>query len=249
MRAVRTPKGTLSVVALLVASQMLVGCAATRGRRFTEPEKSGFLGDYSELKKNPEFPAALVYIKPGVQWSRYDSIDIESAGLWVSDSTKNISREDQQHLTDVLYSKMAKDLGDVFKLSNQPGPNTLVLRVALTQAQGAKVPLRVVSTVVPQLRLPTAVLGLGTDTAFTVGSATVEMEVLDSVTNQRLAAGVDNRAGTKVLFAKRTFQTWGDVEAACDRWASRIAYQLARVGVQRKPGVAMPEEPSESRSF
>ncbi len=248
MTTTRKQKGMMALVVVLAASTLVTGCAATRGRR-DEPEKSGFLGDYSQLKENPEYPAALVYIEPGVQWPQYNSIKLESAGLWVNDSTKNLSAEDQQHLTDTLYSKMSEDLGKVFTLTNQPGPNTIVLRVALTQAQGAKVGLRVVTTAVPQLRTAGAIVGLGGDTATTVGSATVEVEILDSVTNQRLAAGVDERAGTKVLFAKRTYQTWGDVEAACDRWSSRIAWQLARVGVQRKPGVPMPEEPSESRSF
>ena len=249
MRTMSVRKGVLALVALVAASPMVTGCAATRGRHFQQPEQSGFLRDYSQLKKNPDYPAALVYIAPGVQWSRFNAIQLDSAGLWVNEGTKSISPEDQQRLTDTLYTKMSEDLGKVFTLTNQPGPSTLRLRVALTQAQGAKVPVRVVSTVVPQLRTASALLGLGTDTAATVGSATVEMEILDSVTNQRLAAGVDNRAGTKVLFAKRTFQTWGDVEAACDRWSSRIAWQLARAGVQRKPGAAMPEEPAESRSF
>jgi uncharacterized protein DUF3313 len=248
MRTMSVRTGTVSAVAVLVACQLVTGCAATRGRR-GEPEQSGFLRDYSQLKENPDYPAALVYIAPGVQWSRYNAIHLESAGLWVSEATKGISPEDQQHLTDTLYKKMYDDLSKVFTLTDQPGPNTLRLRVALTQAQGAKVAVRVVTTVIPQLRMAGGVVGLAGDTATTVGSATVEMEILDSVTNQRLAAGVDNRAGTKVLFAKRSYQTWGDVEAACDRWSSRVAWQLARVGVQRKPGAAMPEEPSESRSF
>jgi hypothetical protein len=64
-----------------------------------------------------------------------------------------------------------------------------------------------------------------------------------------LAAAVDDRAGTKVLFAKRAYQTWGDVDAACQYWSKRVAWQLARQGVQRRAGVAMPDEPSESRSF
>ncbi len=248
MKTSTNRKAILCVGTLLVASQ-LAACAATRGRYFQEPEPSGFLRDYSQLVEHPDFPAARVYLLPSVQWSRYDAIELDSAGLWVNEETKSLSAEDQKLLTDTLYTKMSAELGKVFRLTDAPGPNTLRLRVALTQAQGAKVAMRVVSTIVPQLRAATGLLGLGSDTAFTVGSATVEMEVLDSVTNQRLAAGVDSRAGTKVLFAKRTFQTWGDVEAACDRWSSRIAWQLARLGVQRKQGVAMPEEPSESRSF
>ena len=101
----------------------------------------------------------------------------------------------------------------------------------------------------PWLRMAGALVGLGADTATTVGSATVEVEMLDPVTNQRLAAAVDDRAGTKVLFAKRAYSTWGDVGAACEYWSKRVAWQLARQGVQRKAGVGMPEEPTESRTI
>jgi hypothetical protein len=91
-----------------------------------------------------------------------------------------------------------------------------------------------------------SVIGLSADTATMVGSATVEMEALDPVTGQQLAAGVDSRAGTKVLFAKRAYQTWGDVAAACQYWSERIAFQLARLGVQRLPGAPFPPLPSET---
>lgn len=71
---------------------MVAGCTATRGRRGT-PEESGFLGNYAQLQKSPDDPAALVYVRPGVQWSSYDSIQLASVGLWVSKETKNLSAE------------------------------------------------------------------------------------------------------------------------------------------------------------
>jgi len=244
-----TKRGGKLVLAVLIAAPMVVGgCAATRGRRGA-PESSGFLKDYSELAENPDFPASRVYIRPGVAWSSYNAIQIDSVGLWVNQETASLSPEDQQMLTDTLYSSLNTELSKYFRLTNQAGPNTLRLRAALTQAQGARVALRVVTTVIPQLRIAGGLIGLAGDTATTVGSATVEMEVLDSVSNERLAAGVDQRAGTKVLFAKRAYSTWGDVQAACEYWAKRITWQLARIGVQRKPGVAMPEEPTQSRTI
>ena len=93
-----------------------------------------------------------------------------------------------------------------------------------------------------------SLVGLGGDTASTVGSATVEMEALDPISYERLAAAVDQRAGTKVLFAKRAYETWGDVQAACDYWVKRLAWRLAEFGVQLKPGAQKPEEPKEGRS-
>ncbi len=239
---------TLALAAQIAAPLLVSACTATTGRRGT-PEESGFLGDYSQLAAVEGYPAARIYIRPGVQWSRYNSIQLDSVGLYADASTAGLSPEDQQMLTDTLYKSLYEDLSKYFVVVNQASPNTLRLRVALTQVSGAKPVLRTVTTVVPQLRMLGGVIGLAGDTAATVGSATVEMELLDSVTNQRLAAGVDDRKGTKVLFAKRAYSTWGDVQAACGYWSDRIAWQLARHGVTRKPGVPMPEEPKESRTI
>ena len=149
----------------------------------------------------------------------------------------------------MLYNTMASALAQHLTLASQPGLDTLRLRVALTQAQGAKVGLRTATTVIPQMRLLGTVGGLAADTASTVGSATIEMEAQDSVTGERLAAAVDERAGTKVLFAKRAYTEWGDVQAAVDYWSQRFAWHLGRQGVQLKPGASMPEKPKEARSF
>jgi hypothetical protein len=237
----------LTLATVIAVTLAMTACAPTRGLRGA-PEESGFLGGYSQIQENPDYPAARVYVRPGVQWSNYNAVQIDSVGLW-GDVSNNISPEDQQMLTDVLYNSLREDLSKYFMIVNQPGRNTLRLRVALTQVQAAKPVLRTITTVVPQLRVLTTIVGLSANVAATVGSATVEMEVLDSSTNQRLAAAVDDRAGTKVLFAKRAYTSWGDVQAACTYWAERIAWQLARHGVQRLPGVAMPEEPQPSRTI
>jgi hypothetical protein len=226
----------------------LTGCAATRGRRGA-PEQSGFLGNYSALEKNPAYPAALVYVKPGVQWSRYNAIQLESAGLYLTESTSKLSPQDQERLAGDLYTTLHDELDKYFVLAAGPGPSTLRLRAALTQAQGANVAARVVTTVIPQLRMLSTIGGLATDTAATVGTATGEIELVDSTTGERLVAAVDERAGTKALFAGRAYTTWGDVQAAVNYWSKRISWQLARAGVQLKPGVTMPSEPEPERSL
>jgi hypothetical protein len=233
---------------VLVVSLALAGCAATRGRRGI-PDPSGFLGDYSQLEANDDYPAAEVYIAPDADWSSFDAVNLDSVTLWKSEETGKLSDEERQMLTDTLFTKLHEQLSQYFQMSTTPGPTTVRVRAALTQAKGAKVVIRSVTTIIPQLRLLGTIVGLSADTATMVGSATVEVEILDSVTNRRLAAAVDARAGTKVIFAKRSYKTWGDVDAACEYWAKRIAWQLAKHGVQLKEGVEMPEEPSESRSF
>ena len=106
--------GRLHLVAALAAVSLLSsGCTATRARRGT-PEESGFLRNYSQLAENPDYPAALVYVRPGVPWSRYDSIILDSAGLWITDETKGLSAEDQQMLTDKDCSVILCLAGSLF---------------------------------------------------------------------------------------------------------------------------------------
>jgi len=212
-----------------------LGCAAVRGRR-AEPELTGFLGDYSRLEPIGELEGRLAYVRADAQWDRYDAIELDSVTLWATDANVRLSAEEQQMLTDLLFDALADELGARFVLAERSGPNVLRVRAALTQAKGANVPMRALSTFVPQALLVGTGVGLSLDTARTVGTATVELEVLDSVTDRRLVALVDQRAGTKSMLAPgRTFKTWGDVEAACDFWASRVAEALEAQGVRTRP--------------
>ena len=127
---------------------------------------------------------------------------------------------------------MHDKLGEKFQLAERPGPGVVKLRMAFTQAKGANVPLNAVTTVVPQIRVVATAVGLSADTATIVGSASVEGEATDSITNDRLAAVVDSRAGTKGVL--RAFSKWADVEAICNRWAERTRDFFVRQGVRQK---------------
>ncbi len=225
----------LRALGMVVLGMILInaaGCAAIRERR-GKPKESGFLRDYSQLGPKEGYQAQLVYINPDAQWSRYDSIHIDSVTLWVNrDAPQKLSAEQRQLLTDILYKALDKQLGMAFKIVDRPGPDVLRFRAALTQAKGANVPLNTITAIVPQLRLASMAVGWTADTAMTVGSATVEVEVLDSITNQRLAAAVDQRAGTRSLGT--LFEKWGDVEKACEFWAERAKVVLLQLGVRRK---------------
>lgn len=227
-------------LALIVGFAILAGCAATRGRG--EIRESGFLGDYSRLEPNPNYPAQEVYINPRAVWPRYDSIKLDSVTLWVNEETGQLTEEERQMLTDLLFAALHGEFEKNFKIAERSGPSTIRVRAALTQAKGANVALRTMSTFLPQAFIIGSAASLATDTAKTVGSVTVEVELQDSVTGERLAAAVDSRAGTKDITSGRTFQKWGDVEAAAEFWAQRITRAMIRLGVRRKPGAPSVDE-------
>jgi hypothetical protein len=65
-----------------------------------------------------------------------------------------------------------------------------------------------------------------TGTGIAVGSVTIEAEFLDGGTNQRVAAVVDRRSGTKALRSKFDGK-WADVKLSFDYWAQRLRARLA----------------------
>ena len=221
----------------LCASIVLVsaGCGIlrpTRGRYFESTETSGFLRDYSQLKPRKGYEAQEVYVNPNARWPLYHAIHIESVSMWIADETKKHSPQETQMLTDMLYKSLHKKLSEKFEIADHADPGVLQVRAALTEAKGAHVVLNTVTTVIPQARAADTLLGLGTDTAALVGTASVEADVTDSITKLRLAAIVDSRAGTKGV--TRMLSKWADVEAACDYWAERATEFFVAQGVQQK---------------
>ena len=237
MNPTRRSQGRKIVVALAVAASALssTGCGIlwpTRARR-GEAAHAGFLKDYSRLQAQEGYEAQEGYVNPSASWPKYNAIYIESVSMWVNPGeASKLSPDDQQRITDILYKAMHDKLGEKFRLVDRPGPGVIKLRMAFTQAKGANVPLNALTTVVPQLRAVSTIVALPADTALLVGSASVEGEAMDSITNDRLAAVVDSRAGTKGLL--RAFSKWADVEAICNLWAERTRDFFARQGVRQK---------------
>ena len=67
----------------------LASCAAVRGRR-AAPEPSGFLGDYSQLREDPQREVTLAYIDATAAWSRYDAVHLESVTLWATSESARL---------------------------------------------------------------------------------------------------------------------------------------------------------------
>lgn len=189
------------------------------------PAVASFFGnDASKLQPGPQGGAALAYVNPNTQWSKYTKIQLMPVEFWDSPDTK-VSDSDQQMLTTYMYNKLREDLSKNFTLVNQPGPGVLTLRVALTNATTAVPGLRTVSVIVPQARVLNGVQSLATGSYGFVGSAEGEMKATDSTTGELLAGAVDQRAGGLGLKNAASFR-WGDTENVMDYWAQRIANRI-----------------------
>jgi hypothetical protein len=215
---------------LVLAGATILGmtaCSTTRqARSVTE---SGFLSDYSQLKKGTGDQAKLVYFSPTADWSLYNKVYIEPVELWKSDDKDTplgkLSPENQQMLVNLLYTDLNNELQKSYTIVDQPGPNTIIVRVAITQASKSA-PVRNLATAIVPFGiaaniLKTAVFGTGIG----VGEVQIEGELLDGQTHERLAAAVDRRCGTKALRTKFD-GTWGDVNLAFQYWSERLETRL-----------------------
>lgn len=214
----------MTSLALVVS---LAGCAATE--QTTSAKASGFLGDYSALKKGQEGEAQLLFLDLTTPFEKYDSIQLESITYWVGDEkdTQALDPEVRKRMTDRLYQVLYDRLSKDYKMVDRAGPSVLRIRGAITETQGAKVVLNAITSTIPQLRLLSQLGDLDDDTALLVGKASVECEILDSTTGKRIAAAVDERMGNKTL--KTSFTKWGDVDASFEFWANRLAERLGKL--------------------
>jgi hypothetical protein len=214
-----------ATLALAFVSFACAGCTATKQARSAEP--SGFLT--GKLYEGKEGQALLVYFAPDAQWSKYTKIQMDPITVWANDQLASVPKDELQVLVDYADSSIREALKSDYGFVDRPGPEVMRLRVAITQAKGSPVVLDTLSTVVPQLRALATVKQIATGTAAFVGEAGVEAELLDSMTNRRLAAAVDRRVGQKKLIEGGLFNKWDDVQQGFDYWAERLKTRLAEL--------------------
>jgi hypothetical protein len=209
---------------LVIAVALGFAACASAPSQPHSTETSGFLGDYSLLQKGGEDEALLVYRRPGASLAGYDKVLLDPITVWASERVE-VPEDELQGLVDYLDHSMRSHLGTQFQLVDRAGPNTLRIRIAITEASDSNAVMGTVSSVLPQARLLSGAKQLATGTAAFVGKAGIEGEVVDSLTGVRLFAAVDRRAGQTGVKGATT--AWNDVKLAFDFWSKRLTERLA----------------------
>ncbi len=208
----------------------LGGCAATQQTKTAKP--SGFLSDYSMLRKGGEGEAQLVYINPKAKFLAYDKVMVDPVTVWVGKDSKlakgsnlaDVAPEDRQRLANDLWAKINLALKPDYEIVHHPGPGVMRIQVAITEAEQSTLVLDTITSLHPATTILTGAVGMvrGGHPSF-AGKTSVEGKITDAQTGTLLLAGVDQRAGTKAL---KGFNTWGDVEKAYQYWADQLRYRL-----------------------
>lgn len=187
-------------------------------------EYSGFLGDYSQLKPGPKGGIAQVYVKEGVDFKQYNKIMLDQVVFYFKQDAENLGIDPLEinELADKYDKAMVDALGEAYPLVSDPGLDVMRVRVAITDLELPHRGLNAISSVVPA-GIAISIIKKGiTGKSTGVGEISMEFELLDSQTNERLAAGVDRRAGGKVS----SMTKFGTAEDAFNFWAQRLRTRL-----------------------
>ena len=198
------------MLAILGLVLVVTGCASTQEAKSVE--KSGFLGDYSLLKEGErstikegaEDQALWIYKNPAADWRKYRKVWLDPVTIWMSQKDsqlKDVSVEDRQRLSALLWSKLDEQLRKDYVMTGQAGPDVMRIQAAITEAESSNAVLDTVTSIIPQTRLLSGMVSVGRGVSLFTGSSSIEMKVTDTETGTILVAAVDRRGGTKSLMS------------------------------------------------
>ncbi len=201
-------------------------------------QSSDFLSDYSNLMRSTdEQRVDYSYLVPDAEdrIANYSAVMIDQPEIFVSPDSqyKGMKPDDMKQLADAFRNSMVQELVDTYTIVDQPGPNVLYLRFAFSNLQVKKQRRRLMSYT-PIGLVANAVKSAVTDITSKIDlkGITVEMEVLDSTTEEQFAALLQIRADTE-----EEPTSWEEVEALIVVYAQRLRCNLDNARVAEEDRV------------
>ena len=183
-----------------------------------QPVDSGFFDDYSRLAPTEATGLDYMYTRPGweevVRETRTVVIPQPEIFLAPDSKYKGMKPDDMKALADAIRSGMFVALADGFQIADNPGPNTIVIRVALTNMyikKKGRIPL--IGYLPPAYIAGSVKRKWLNDFAKNIllTEAVVEMEILHSESGEILGQLVAELGDREVA---EGFASWEDLQAA-----------------------------------
>lgn len=211
---IRSAKSALIAALSMALALSVTACATTQ-------KPSGFLGEYSKnLQPGPEGGVKLRWIKPGVDFSHYDKVMLDSVVFYFAPDSddKGIDPEVMKELSDAFHQELVNAVKDKYPIVAEPGPDVARFKFALTGIRQSRPVLSGVSSVIP-VGLAVSVIKKGATGEWTGSGATgMEVLVIDSMSNEVIGAGRDEHSAG---FTER-FSRYGSAKDAFKFWAGRL---------------------------
>jgi len=207
------------IFSIYIIAMVFMGCSSTTNAQ------CGFLdGYYQNLEPGNKDGAKQRWIKAGINFGKYDKVMLDSVIFYFAKDAdyKGIDVNELKDLADYFNTEMVKSLKGAYPIVSKPGPDVLRLRVAITNLKPSRPVLSVISTVIP-VGLGISVVKKGVVGEWSgAGEISMEFMGIDSMSNDVIAAGVDERSAE--FFQRYTY--YGSAKDAFTFWAERIRVLL-----------------------
>jgi hypothetical protein len=190
-------------------------------------QSSDFLTDYSNLKQSSDEYMDYTYLAEGApaKMANYSAVMIDQPEIFVAADSKykGMKPDDMKQLADAFRGAMAESLSTTYMIVDQPGPNVLYLRFAISNVQLKKHKRGLLGYTPIGLVAGAAKSAMTSDFTKKIDlkGLTMEFEVLDSSGEEQLAALLKTRSGEKDEPA-----SWEDLEALIAVYSQRVACRL-----------------------
>ncbi len=212
MRRTITSSRWMAVLSLVVLG-VLVACS---GR--PKVAHSGFLRDYSQLKKDPAAEGALTWLAPESTLRQYKNFVVDSVIVHFAPDAEGtaIAPDKLKELSDYFHNQVVEKLSETgrYKVVNAPGAGVARVRIAITDIDKTTP----AANIHPAMKLS----GIG------LGGAAMEGELVDSVSGERLAAVVDSKSGGR-LGVTAGLKRYGHAQQVMEHWAERFVKRLDKI--------------------
>ncbi|MFZ7128750.1 MAG: DUF3313 domain-containing protein [Desulfobacterales bacterium] len=215
-----------NAILLVVGTALIMGCTTADTARTDRSESpKGFLdGYYAAMKPGPEEGARMRWLKPGVDFSKYEKVMLDSVVFFFSDDSeyKGVDPEKMKEIADAANLRLVSTIQEKYPVVSERGPDVVRVRVAITDLKQSRPVLSGVTTVIP-VGLGVSLVKKGATGAWSgSGATTIELMALDSMTNDVIAVAQDEKSAG---FAER-FSKWGSTDEAFQFWGERICLFL-----------------------
>ncbi|MCP4260879.1 MAG: DUF3313 domain-containing protein [Planctomycetes bacterium] len=199
----------MKITSLLMALVIIV-LAMQYGCGPKGPQVTGFLSNYSRLEAISD--TSLRYINPKNTLGNYSKFIIDPVDVHFHSKVKDtdISSKELAELRQYMYAAIHNAVLDHYNVVRQPGSGVAKIRIALTDIEQSSPVLNAIPH--------TMLVGAG------LGGASMEAEVVDSVTGEQIAAVVQSQKGKKLSL--EGLSKWGNAKAVMDGWAQSFTERL-----------------------
>jgi len=163
-----------------------------------------FLPDYSKLRRDPKRPSDWTWLKPGADLRVYSRVLFDPIVIIPApgSATEQLTPEVRAKVVEKFQEILFKTIDPYYNVAKEPAEGVLRVRIALTDVE------------------PATADSPG-DPGYRVGSAALEVELMDSVTKECLAEAIDRSEGS-LAGTGDVPEKWRHVEGAFIEWSQRL---------------------------